>query len=79
MAKVTVVIEFKGVKLELDLKEAKELQQVLEGITGEKVKEYIPYPVVTPRPWPWWSGTYWSTGTIPCGDGDTTYQVSMRG
>ncbi len=41
---VKVVVEFKGVKLEMDLDEAGELKKILERICGEPTKWHYVYP-----------------------------------
>lgn len=53
-----IVIEFNGKKIDLSIKDAKELQKVLDELFGEKTTR-ISYPVYIERPYyhkPYWYG-----------------------
>ena len=75
---ITIKVKFKNVELEMSPDEAKELVEVLKGITGgETVKWYPYYPYKwETTPWPSWT-TKWTT---TCSDtkGTTVYNLSCK-
>lgn len=73
---ITIKVKFKNVELEMSPTEAKELVEVLKGITGEKetIKWYPYYPYhFEPIPWT----TKWTT-TCTATDSNTVYNVSCK-
>jgi hypothetical protein len=79
---VKVIVEFKGLKIEMDLKEAEDLYCILEKIVGGRKESNVFYPVC-PHPRPWWevSPWYrWTTTAVTNGTtGEMTYGVQHHG
>lgn len=57
----TIKLKVKDVEIELSIDEAKELKNLLEGLTGVEIREIIreSSPVIIRERWyPWWNETY---------------------
>ena len=73
--KAKIKLEIKGKTIELELKEAKELAQVLADMTGVKTVEHIHHDDRWNR-YPWWDNTHpW----IPYWTCDTAYSTTSVG
>jgi len=55
-----ICLQIDGKKIELTMKQAQELKDVLNDTFGQTVTEYI-------YPRPYWGHPYWSYGQIACG------------
>jgi len=83
---IRIKLKIKGVEIELDLKEAKELKEILEGITGNKTeiikeKEYVPYYPYRypyyPEPYNPWTVT-WTSDASSTISGGVDYTIAYN-
>ena len=72
---ITIKVKFKNVELEMTPEEAKELVKILEGVTGGKITEYIPYYPYYPSRW--YPNTWETTWTKPPTIGDIKYVYNV--
>ena len=67
---ITIKVKFKNVELEMTPAEAKELVEVLKGITGGETVKWYPYT-------PWYPTHPWSTWTTTCTTTDDTFVYNL--
>ena len=73
---ITIKVKFKNVELEMTPAEAKELVEVLKGITGGETVKYYPWYPITYYPYRWESPTWTTTWTTDMGN--TVYNVCSK-